>query len=159
MLASSFPAYAETSTGAVPEVSCESDTPSLHVGDTHEWKPFVNYPQLQITYRSNKPEVLSISSDGLITALQEGEAFVTATSEKTAEYESAKYECLIYVFSSADGLYLCDACTYFYYQGKKYESGELPLDVERELCLTQPDPFRTIWLPGRKEYPTEPRPR
>ena len=139
MLASSFPAYAETSTGEAPEISSESDIQSLHVGNTHEWKPFVNYPQLQVTYSSSDPEVLSISADGLLTALQEGEATVTATSAKTAEYASATYDCLIYVFSSADGLYLSEVCTYFYYQGKKYESGKLPLDVERELCLTQPD--------------------
>ena len=139
MLLSSFPAYAETSAGAKPEASSESDTQSLHVGDTHEWKPFVKYPQLQVTYRSSDPEVLRISADGLLTALKEGEVTVTATSAKTAEYASAKYECLIYVFSSADGLCLSEACTYFYYQGKKYESGKLPLDVERELCLTQPD--------------------
>ena len=139
MLLSSFPAYAETSAGAKPEASSESDTQSLHVGDTHEWKPFVKYPQLQVTYRSSDPEVLRISADGLLTALKEGEVTVTATSAKTAEYASTEYECLIYVFSSADGLCLSEACTYFYYQGKKYESGKLPLDVERELCLTQPD--------------------
>ena len=139
MLLSSFPAYAETSAGAKPEASSESDTQSLHVGDTHEWKPFVKYPQLQVTYRSSDPEVLRISADGLLTALKEGEVTVTATSAKTAEYASTEYECLIYVFSSADGLYLSEACTYFYYQGKKYESGKLPLEVERELCLTQED--------------------
>ena len=139
MFASSFPAYAETSTGEAPEISSESDIQSLHVGNTHEWKPFVNYPQLQVTYSSSDPEVLSISADGLLTALQEGKVTVTATSAKTAEYASATYDCLIYVFSSADGLYLSEVCTYFYYQGKKYQSGELPLDVERELCLTQPD--------------------
>lgn len=139
MLASSFPAYAETSTGEEPEVSYTSDVPSLHVGNTHQWKPFEDYPQLQVVYKSSNPAVLSISADGLITALQEGDSTVTATSMKTDEYMSAEYECLIYVFSSADGLYLSDACTYFYYQGARYQSGELPLEVERELCLTQED--------------------
>ena len=127
--------FAETE----PEVSCESDVSSLHVGDTHLWKPFADYPQLQVSYESSDPDVLSITFDGTMTALREGEAIVTATTAKTGEFSPAAYECLIVVFSSADGLYLSDMCSYFYYRGAKYAPGELPLEVERELCLTQED--------------------
>jgi hypothetical protein len=123
MLLSSFPAYAETSAGAKPEASSESDTQSLHVGDTHEWKPFVKYPQLQVTYRSSDPEVLRISADGLLTALQEGEATVTATIAKTGGSGPAKHECLIMVFSSGDGLCLSEMGPYLYYRGEKYAAG------------------------------------
>ena len=139
MVFSGFSSCAKASAESEPEVNYESDVSSLHVGNTHPWKPFVDYPQLQVTYMSSNPDVLSISSDGLITALQEGEATVTATSGKTGEYNSAEHECFIVVFSSADGLCLSEMCTYFYYQGEKYQSGELPLDVERDLCLTQKD--------------------
>ena len=139
MLLPGFSPCAIASVGAEPEVNFESDVPSLHIGDTHQWKPFVDYPQLQVTYQSSEPDVLSITPDGFITALREGEATVTAVTAKTGEYSSAEHECLIIVFSSADGLYLSEMCSYFYYQGNKYHSGELPLDVERELCLTQED--------------------
>ena len=139
MLVSGISPCAKASAGAEPETSYESDVFSLHVGDTHQWKPFADYPELQVTYQSSDPDVLSITTDGLITALHEGEATVTAATVKTEEYKSAEHECFIVVFPSADGLYLSEMCTYFYYQGEKYRSGELPLDVERELCLTQED--------------------
>ena len=139
MLLPFFAPRAEASAGAKPEASCESDVVSLHVGDTHQWKPFAEYPFLRVAYRSSDPDVLGISSDGTMTALREGEATVTATTVKTREYGSARHECYIVVFSSADGLYLSEMCSYFYYQGKQYRSGELPLDVERELCMTQSD--------------------
>lgn len=70
MLLSSFPAYAETSSGTKPEIGSESDIQSLHVGNTHEWKPFVNYPQLQVTYSSSDPEVLSISAGSIHCSTQ-----------------------------------------------------------------------------------------
>ena len=130
---------ARASSGTEPEVNYESDVSSLHVGDTHQWKPFVDYPQLQVSYESSDPDVLSITSDGTMTALREGEATVTASTAKTGEFSPAEYECLIVVFSSGDGLYLSEMCSYFYYRGAKYETGELPLEVERELCLTQED--------------------
>lgn len=160
MLLPGFTPSARASAGAEPEASYESDVFSLHVGDTHQWKPFADYPGLRVAYRSSDPDVLSITSDGSITALREGEAIVTATSAKTDKYDSAEHECFIVVFSSADGLYLSETCCYFYYQGAKYSSGELPPEVERELCLTQEDlrvflqdylyPYQNI-IPDRTE--------
>ena len=83
MLLPGFTPRARASAGAEPEASYESDVFSLHVGDTHQWKPFADYPGLRVAYRSSDPDVLSITSDGSITALREGEAIVTATSAKT----------------------------------------------------------------------------
>ncbi len=130
---------AGASAGMAPEVCYESDVYSLHVGDTHQWKPFVDYPRLQVAYESSDPDVLSITSDGTMTALREGEAMVTAATAKTGGFSPAEYECLIVVFSSGDGLYLSEMSSYFYYRGAQYAPGELPLEVERELCLTQED--------------------
>ena len=137
ILVSGFNTCARASVDEEPEINFDSDVSSLHVGNTHQWKPFVDYPQLQVTYQSSDPGVLSITSDGVITALQEGEATVTAATAETGGYQAAEHECLIVVFSSEDGLCLSEMCSYFYYQGEKYRSGELPLDVERELCLTR----------------------
>ena len=140
---------ARASAETEPEASYESDVPSLHVGDTHQWKPFVDYPQLQVAYESSDPDVLSIASDGTMTALREGEAMVTATTAKTGGFSPAEYECLIVVFSSGDGLYLSEMCSYFYYRGAKYASGELPLEVERDLERHIPAERRAIahhWL-------------
>ena len=137
MLVSGFPPCVKASADAKPEVNYESDVLSLHVGDTHQWKPFADYPKLQVSYQSSDPTVLSIASNGLVTALREGTALVTATTVKTDEYQSAEYSCFIVVFPSGNGLCLSDVCSYFYYQGKEYRSGVLPLNVERELCLTQ----------------------
>lgn len=139
MLVSGFGACAEASGGVEPEVDYTSDTPSLHIDNTYQWKPFANYPQLQVVYKSSDPNVLSITADGVMTAWREGEVEVTATTTQTAEYQSTTHRCDIIVFPARDGLYLHDACNYFYYQGKKYPAGVLPLDVERKLCLTQKD--------------------
>ena len=114
MLLPGFTPSAKASAGAEPEASYESDVFSLHVGDTHQWKPFADYPGLRVAYRSSDPDVLGIASDGTITALREGEATVTATTAKTREYGSARHECYIVVFSSADGLYLSETCCYFF---------------------------------------------
>ena len=35
---------ARASSETEPEVNYESDVSSLHVGDTHQWKPFADYP-------------------------------------------------------------------------------------------------------------------
>lgn len=132
-----FTARAELKT---PEANCISDVTILHVGNTHSWKPFSDYPGLQVSYKSSNPDVLQVSSDGTLTALSAGDAIVTATTAKTEQYAPAECKSpLIYVLSAADGLYLTEAGTYFYYQRKTYASGILPLETERELCLTQPD--------------------
>ena len=64
MLLPGFTPSARASAGAEPEASYESDVFSLHVGDTHQWKPFADYPGLRVAYRSSDPDVLSITSDG-----------------------------------------------------------------------------------------------
>ena len=159
MLVSGISPGAKASAEAEIEASYESDVATLHVGDTHQWKPFADHPELQVAYRSSDPDVLGITSDGLITALGEGEATVTATTAKTGEYDPAEHECFIVVFSSADGLYVSETASYFYYQGVKYRSGVLPPDVERELCLTQED--LRVYLQDliRIKSRTGPRPR
>ena len=126
MLLPGFTPSARASAGAEPEASYESDVFSLHVGDTHQWKPFADYPGLRVAYRSSDPDVLSITSDGSIRALREGEAIVTATSAKTDKYDSAEHECFIVVFSSADGLYLSEMCSYFIIRASNTVPGSCP---------------------------------
>ena len=119
MLLPGFTPRATAFADAKPEASCESDVVSLHVGDTHQWKPFAEYPFLRVAYRSSDPDVLGIASDGTMTALREGEATVTATTAKTRDYGSARHECYIVVFSSADGLYLSEMCSDMCERGEK----------------------------------------
>ena len=129
----------EAETEEEPEVDYSFDIGSIHVGQTHRWTPYSGYPQLQVTYSSSDPQVLSIDENGMLTAHQKGEVLIEAAVSGTSEYKKSEYSIFLYVLPETDGLYLTDIDQHFYYQGSCYQPGELPLETERALCLTQPD--------------------
>ena len=122
-----------------PEADYGTFISSIHVGQTHVWKPFVNYPDLPVRYSSDDTKIAVIADDGSITPVREGAATVTASTPRTDEYEACEAEMYFYVLAENDGLYLTDMAKHFYYEGAEYQPGELPAETERELCLTQPD--------------------
>lgn len=122
-----------------PEADYETFIEAIHLGQTHTWTPFVNYPGLPVTYASDDTSVLTVSGDGTITPVREGAATVSASTPATDTLDQCEIEMYLYVLPKEDGLYLTDMTCHFYYQGNTYEPGELPVEVERSLCLTQPD--------------------
>lgn len=121
----------------------DKQTLALHAGEvSKDWTPFYDYPKLKVSYSSADKAVAKVDKDGTLHPVAPGKVTITAVSAKTGKYESAKAVLSLIVLSGEDGLYLTNHMphmNHFYYQGKKYMSGKLPPDVERELCRTQPD--------------------
>ena len=129
----------ETEGLPVPEENYDTFIESIHIGQAHVWKPFADYPDLPVTYSSDNTDIMTISDDGTIAPVSEGAATLTASAEQTDEYQACEAEMYLYVLPEENGLYLTDMTNHFYYMGKQYRPGELDPEVERELCLTQPD--------------------
>lgn len=121
------------------EIDYSTDREFLHIGNSFYWKPFGQYPNLAVTYTSDNTAVADISSEGMVTALKEGAVNLTASVPETASTKAEEHELYMMILSDEDGLYISDMTTHFYYQGKVYASGALPVETERQLCLTQPD--------------------
>ena len=130
---------AEAGEKAEPDVDYSYDIESIHVGQSCRWTPFAGYPDLPVTYSSSEPECLSIDGEGTLTAIGEGSSMISAFTPETSEFEKSEYGIFLYVLSEKDGLYLTDTDQHFYFQGKCYAPGELQLETERTLCLTQPE--------------------
>ena len=128
----------ETEGQKQPEVDYDSDIPSIHIGQTHVWKPFIKYPDLTVSYRSGDPGIVTIAEDGTITPVKKGETSVYAATPRTDTFGACETELFLYVLPEENGLYLTDTTCHFYYKGKEYQPGELPFDTEKELCLTHP---------------------
>ena len=128
-------------TEALEEPSENYDTyiESIHIGQTHVWEPFADYPQLPVTYSSDAAQTATIAQDGTITPVSEGAVMVHASTPRTDSYEACDIGMYFYVLPEADGLYLTDMTNHFYYMGEQYQPGELPFRVEFNLCGTQPD--------------------
>ena len=122
-----------------PDPSSDCYITCLHVNQPYKWQPYKDYPELSVTYSSDKPDVISIAEDGTVTVHKEGSATITATTPGNATYKASTFDSFIDVLAEADGLYLYEGDPHFYYQGCIYGPGELPLEVERNLCLTNPD--------------------
>ena len=129
----------ETEGLAPPEESYDTFIEAIHMGQTHVWKPFADYPDLPVTYSSDNTGIVTIAEDGTVTPVSTGDATVSASTPRTDELDAGEAEMYLYVLPGEDGLYLLDTTCHFYYQGENYQPGELPLATERELCLTQPD--------------------
>lgn len=122
-----------------PEVNYEFDLQAIHVGQSRQWTPYADYPELEVTYSSSDPDILTIREDGTLEPHREGNALISAAAQETSVYREGSYEIYLYVLGAEDGLYLNDLTQHFYYQGKEYAPGQLPVETERKLCLTQPD--------------------
>ena len=122
-----------------PEENYDTFIEAIHIGQTHVWKPFADYPQLYVTYSSDDTDILMISDDGTITPVSEGSATLSASTAPTDEYRACEAQMYLYVLPEENELYLTDMTCHFYYKGEQYQPGELDQDIERELCLTQPD--------------------
>ncbi|MBE5899440.1 MAG: hypothetical protein E7279_07535 [Lachnospiraceae bacterium] len=122
-----------------PDASSDSYITTLHIGQSWKWTPYKNYPELSVTYSSDNPDVISIAADGTLTIHKEGFATLKATTPGNDTYDESTFSNSIEVLDASNGLYLYEGDPHFYYQGAKYNSGELPLEIERNLCLTNPD--------------------
>ena len=111
---------------------------AVHIGQAVSWQPYREYPELSVTYSSSKPDILQISEEGALTALQEGASELTASTPGNGQYSASDISVFVEVLSSEDGLYLISGDPHFYYQGACYNQGELPLETERELCKRDP---------------------
>lgn len=139
LLLTFVPTVTFASNKPAPDASPDSYISTLHIGQPFIWTPYKNYPELSVTYSSDKPDVISIAADGTLTIHKEGFATLTATTPGNETYAASTFNNSIEILSADNGLYLYEGDPHFYYQGAKYEAGQLPLDVERNLCLTNPD--------------------
>ena len=142
MLLILFPAAAGTEEASAlpePEIDYSSDIDFIHIGRSHVWKPFAGDPSLPVTYTCSDPETAGISEDGTISPPREGTAVFTASVPETGKTQACETSIYVCVLPGEDGLYLAETNCHFYLNGKDYQPGELPLETERRLCLTQPD--------------------
>lgn len=122
-----------------PEIDYSTDIDFIHIGWSHVWKPFVNNPDLPVTYTCSDPQNATITKDGTITPLESGTAIFTASVPETGKTRACETSIFVNVLPGENGLYLSDTTCHFFLDGKAYQPGELPLETERKLCMTQPD--------------------
>ncbi len=121
-----------------PSVHPSAYLTAVHIGQAVSWQPYQDYPELSVTYSSSKPDILQISETGALTALKEGMTELTVSTPGNEHYKASKFSLYVEVISSDDGLYLLIGDSHFYYKGVSYKQGELPLEIERELCKHEP---------------------
>ncbi len=122
-----------------PEIDYSTDIDFIHIGWSHVWKPFANDPDLPVTYTCSDPQIAKITEDGTITPLRSGTVLFTASVPETGKTRACETSIYVDVLPGEDGLYLPETTCHFFLDGKDYQPGELPLETERKLCMTQPD--------------------
>ena len=155
LIAGAAPAGADETEGPeTPDENYDTYIQTIHIGQTHVWKPYADYPDLPVTYSCDDEEIAVIAQDGTITPVGEGAASVSASTPRTDAYEAGEASMYFYVLPGEDGLYLTDMASHFYYKGEQYQPGGLPLETEIDLCRTQSDLKKYIddfLLPARSE--------
>ena len=86
-----------------PALDWSSDSFVATIGSENAFPTLTNSYKLSVTYESSKPEVASISSEGVITLKTEGSTLITASFAANETYSASTASYLLTVVSSTGG--------------------------------------------------------